>query len=755
MNSAATGIAIAALAALLFAVNAVSSGSTWSGLIADAVGAVAVALLFRAARRQPVAARRAWLYIASAIALWVLGDFVWDGYAVAGLARPDVSIADALYLGAYALLTAGLFQMARARTGEAWRDGIADGAIFAMAVAVVVWRFLVAPIAATTSSWLTSAVWSAYPLADALMLGGVAWLVFSPGRRDRSAAWLLVALCTTLTVDFLYSYLPTVSAFDTGHLDPAYPVIYLMYAAAALTATSEVAEPVHAMNRMHAARFVLLGAALGSAAIVIVSSDSTASTRWVYLGFALVLCALIAHRFALAIRSREAIQAQLEYRSTHDDLTGAVNRVLLLDRIEYAIARTRRRPGESVAILYIDLDQFKSVNDNYGHDIGDELLREMSVRARGVLRSSDTFGRSGGDEFVALCEGISPVDALRVAERLIAAIAEPFRINNLTLNTSASIGVAVGSGSSDSLDDLLRDADNAMYVAKRRGGNGFAVSDERLRGMFDARREMEEALLHATTTDELVLHLQPSVRAGSETIASFEALLRWQRAGDTLLQPGEFIAIAEETGAIIPIGAWVLEQACRRLASWALDGIAAPAISVNVSALQFRNGALLRAIKQALARTGADPGRLVLEITESVLVRENDQVIEQLEQARRLGIRVAIDDFGTGYSGLSYLHRLPVDIIKLDRSLVSQLALDPSATIVCRAIIDLAHALGIEIIAEGAETAADVERLVALQCDQIQGFVYARPLLAPQADIAARHGLRALQARVTEAPSQR
>lgn len=725
-----TGLVIAAVAVVLVALNTATPGSTWAPLIADLVATFAAATLLRSARRQPANTRRAWTYIATAISCWVIGDFVWDGYAVAGLERPDVSIADALYLGAYVLLTLGLLRMTQARAADAWRDGVADGVIFAVAVAVVVWQLLVVPIAATTSSWITSAVWSAYPLADALMLGGVAWLAFTPGRRDRSTTWLLAAACTTLTVDFLYSYLPTASTFDTSRLDPAYPVIYAMYAAAALAASADVDAPQHPATRMHTARFVLLGAALSSAAIVFVGSESTASVGWVYLGFAVALCALITNRFALAIRARESVQRQLEYQSTHDDLTGAVNRDLLLDRIAHAIARTGRQSGESVAVLYIDLDQFKNVNDKYGYDVGDELLHETSRRARSALRSSDTFGRSGGDEFVALCEGIAAVDALRVAERLISCISEPLVINSVTLRVTASIGVALASGSSQSVDELVRDADNAMYVAKRKGGNGFEVCDQRLRATFDARREMEDALRNATTTDELVLHYQPSVRAGTETISGFEALLRWQRADGTLLQPAEFIAIAEETGAVVPIGTWVIEQACRRLATWTLDGIDAPAISVNVSALQFRSGALLHSVRRALAHTGADPGRLVLEITESVLVRENDQVIEQLEQARRLGIRVAIDDFGTGYSGLSYLHRLPVDIIKLDRSLVSQLALDPSAAIVSRAIIDLAHALGIEIIAEGAETESDVERLVALQCDQIQGFHYARPLLA-------------------------
>jgi EAL domain-containing protein (putative c-di-GMP-specific phosphodiesterase class I) len=319
---------------------------------------------------------------------------------------------------------------------------------------------------------------------------------------------------------------------------------------------------------------------------------------------------------------------------------------------------------------------------------------------------------------------------------------------------TASIGVAIATGGPESVDDLVRDADNAMYVVKRRGGNGFEVCDQALRETFDARREIEDALRDATAADELVLHYQPVIRAGTDEVAAFEALLRWQRANGTLLQPAEFITVAEETGAIVPIGAWVIEQACRRLAEWHLDGIDAPAISVNVSVLQFRNSALLHSVKRALAHTGADPGRLILEITESVLARENDQVIEQLEHARLLGMRVAIDDFGTGYSSLSTRHRLPVDIIKLDRSLVSQLTLDPSATIVCRAIIDLAHALGIEIIAEGAETAADVERLVALQCDQIQGFHYARPLPAAKAGIVARHGLRALRADGVATPTQ-
>jgi EAL domain-containing protein (putative c-di-GMP-specific phosphodiesterase class I) len=340
-----------------------------------------------------------------------------------------------------------------------------------------------------------------------------------------------------------------------------------------------------------------------------------------------------------------------------------------------------------------------------------------------------------------------------VAERLTAAIGEPTSLRTLALQVTASVGIAVSTDESTTTDALVRDADTAMYEVKRMGGNSYGLYDTHIREIFQHRREIEDALRDATATGELVLHYQPVVRPADSTVAGFEALLRWQRVDDTLLAPSEFISIAEETGAIVPIGAWVIETACHKLAAWALDGIKEPSLAINVSALQFRNGVLLHDIKRALARTGADPTRLVLEITESVLVRDNDKVIDQLEKIRQLGIRIALDDFGTGYSGLSYLHRLPVDIIKIDRSLTTELDTDPAASIVIAALIDLAHALGFQVVAEGAETHEQVERLRALECDQIQGYFYARPTTAAQADAIARHGLNALRNRSTARPN--
>jgi diguanylate cyclase (GGDEF)-like protein len=729
----------------LFAWNVAASGGTEVGLTEDAVSAAALVALWIGVRRASGRSRLAWALVAAGLTCWVVGDFVWDGYALVGANRPDVSIADVWYLLAYPLIAAGLFVMARARAGRYLRESLLDACIFAVSAAVVVWQFLVVPIATTSPGWWTSLVWSSYPLGDVLLLAAVVWLIFAPGRRSAPSALLVSALVTTLIVDVLYSYLPSVSSFDTSRLDPFYPIAYALIAAAALHPSSgELTNAGPVTARIHPARFGLLGGGLCGAAIVAVGTENTASsTRYVYLALALFLCVTVVVRFAAAIRARETAQSQLLYRSTHDELTGVVNRVLLLDRIDHALTRAQR-PSGIVAVLYLDLDHFKVINDTYGHAIGDELLVATAQRIQAALRTSDTVGRIGGDEFVIACEDISVADAVRAAERLVYAIAQPITLATLALQVTASVGIAISDDGLGATDGLVRDADTAMYEVKRRGGNSFELYDARIRDTFQHRREIETALRDATATGELVLHYQPVVRPATDTVVSFEALLRWQRVNGTLLPPSEFISIAEETGAIVPIGSWVIDTVCHKLASWALDGIADTSVSLNVSALQFRNGALTHDLKRALARTGADPTRLILEITESVLVREDDHVVDQLETIRRLGVRIALDDFGTGYSGLSYLHRLPVDIIKIDRSLTSELDTDPAASIVVAALIDLAHALGFQVVAEGAETEQQVARLEALECDQVQGYYYARPTTSTRADAVARHGLAAL-----------
>jgi diguanylate cyclase (GGDEF)-like protein len=711
-----------------------------AGYLEDTVSAIAVAALWLGLyrRRQP---GRAWACIGLGVTLWVAGDLVWDGYSLSGLTRPDVSFADFFYLAGYPLLVFGLYEMARLRSGRHAREGLLDGAIFGAAALVAMWQLLVVPTAAGTHELFTAVVWSAYPLGDVLLIAAAAWLAISPGRRGLTTILLLGSLILTYVLDVLYAYLPQVTSFDVGRLDWLYPVTYVMLAAAALHHDSaELTTPGPAGRRLHPARLMLLGTSLVTVPTVAILTESTeTSTRVVLLGIALGVSAAVIARFAMAVRAREFAQDALAYRATHDTLTGAVNRLLLLDRVEHALAHDR---GDPLAVMYLDLDRFKSINDTHGHEVGDDLLLAVASRITGQLRPSDTLGRFGGDEFVLLCEDIDPEHALRVAERLARVVAEPFELNSRTIQTTVSIGVAIGDERTPEVDALIRSADQAMYEAKRLGGNRVEVYDEQLRDHYRRRREIEDALEHATDRGELSLHYQPVVRTDG-SVAGFEALLRWRWPDGSMIPPGEFIPIAEETGLIVPIGDWIIREACAQLEAWSYDGINDHWISINVSALQLRHDNLRRSLAHAIANMAADPHRLMIELTESAMVSPGATNIAQLQQLRDLGVRVAVDDFGTGYSGLAYLRRLPVDVLKIDQTFVAELVDDPDAVSVVSAIVHLAHALSLEVIAEGAESGRQVEMLNALRCDYIQGFFYAAAVPSEAATAIIRRGLAA------------
>ncbi|MDQ1449753.1 MAG: hypothetical protein QOC79_2724, partial [Actinomycetota bacterium] len=732
---------VGAAAVLLYAVSRSSLDDRWIGVAEDLVSALAIVALWLGARRHSHSVRLPWLWVGLALASWVAGDFAWDGYLLLGITRPDVSFADVFYLAGYPLLALGLFQMAKARAGRYARDGFLDGSIFAVAAAVAVWQMLVVPIASGTQTMSTAIVWSAYPLGDVLLLAAVGWLVLAPGKRGLPTCLFAGALLATFVIDVLYSYLPTVSTFDVARLDFLYPVTYLMMAAAALHPDhEELTTSGPTTVRMHPARLLLLGSSLGATSVVVIltGADSPA-TRWVLVGLSILLSAAVVLRFALAVRARESAQEALAYRATHDELTGTVNRVLLIDRIGHALTRTRTR--EPLAVLYLDLDRFKSINDTLGHQVGDQLLVEVARRITETLRRSDTLGRFGGDEFVVLCEDIEPELASKVAERVVAAVAMPLRIGTATLHVTVSVGIAVSDGDETEVDVLIRSADEAMYAAKRAGGNRCELYDTALRDKLHRRREIEDALRSATLRDELALRYQPVVRPIDGSVAGFEALLRWERADGTLIAPDDFIPIAEETGLIVPIGDWVIDRACEQLRAWQDQGIDDPWISINVSVLQLQHGALLEIFERALTRTGADPSRVVLELTESALVSEDDADTMQLDDLRALGVRIAIDDFGTGYSGLAYLRKLPVDLIKIDQSFVAEIVSDSTASAVLFAIVHLAHVLGFEVLAEGAETGPQIDVLRTLDCDYIQGFYYAEPAIPAAATVIARYGL--------------
>jgi diguanylate cyclase (GGDEF)-like protein/PAS domain S-box-containing protein len=428
---------------------------------------------------------------------------------------------------------------------------------------------------------------------------------------------------------------------------------------------------------------------------------------------------------------REAAEA-LSKLALHDPLTALPNRSLFMDRLGQALHRLDRR-DRVLAVLFVDLDRFKAINDRYGHAAGDETLLAVGGRLREVLRPHDTVARLGGDEFVVLCEDLeSDRAAVGVAERVLAALDRPIVSGDHTVVTSASIGIALTRRSDTTPDALLRDADMAMYRAKETGRNRIEVFDNSARLRSQARVQTAEELRRAVDTDELRVVYQPIVHLGQGTPTGVEALVRWQHPRRGLLTPAEFIQVAEDTGLVVPLGAWVLRQACRDLTEILDQGAVGGGpsdlvMSVNLSARQLNAAGLVPMVERVLGEYGLPPWRLCFEITESVLMDEVDLAIPVLSNLRELGVRLAIDDFGTGYSSLGYLRRFPVDIVKLDRAFVAGLGTDSAADAITAAVINLGHALGLSVIAEGVENEEQLTVLRALRCDRAQGYLWSMP----------------------------
>lgn len=448
------------------------------------------------------------------------------------------------------------------------------------------------------------------------------------------------------------------------------------------------------------------------------------------------------------IHERKLVEEQLLHDALHDALTGLPNRVLLMDRLSRALNQARRHPESGCAVLFIDLDRFKNVNDGLGHQAGDELLVEWGRRLAACRRPGDTLARLGGDEFTLLLEDITDVgDAIRVAERIQAQFRQPFRLGEQDLFMQASIGIALGGATTRRPEDLLRDADTAMYRAKAEGKACYQVFDATMHTRAMAFLQMENNLRLAIERQQFVVYYQPVVTLASGALAGFEALVRWHHPLRGLVSPAEFIPLAEETGLIAAIGQWVLEESCRQLRTWqaTYDGLAALTMSVNLSSRQFSQPELVERIAATLQATGLPGHNLRLEITESLLMGNAEMAARQLDALRDLGIRISMDDFGTGYSSLSYLHRFPVDTLKVDQSFVRGMEEGGESIEIVRTIIGLARALNMDVIAEGPETAGQVALLRAMGCDYGQGHFYGAAVPPDQAAawLAAAREIRA------------
>ncbi|MEW5770944.1 MAG: EAL domain-containing protein [Pseudomonadota bacterium] len=432
------------------------------------------------------------------------------------------------------------------------------------------------------------------------------------------------------------------------------------------------------------------------------------------------------------ITERKRHQEELEFQASHDSLTGLPNRALLVDRLHQTL-HAARRDSRTVAVVFVDLDHFKLINDSLGHHVGDRLLLDMAERLRGCLRGEDTVARLGGDEFVLVLADQPDEAAVGVVlRRLLDTIAQPWSAETGEYRVTCSIGVSLFPRDGDTPERLLKAADAAMYKSKDVGRNTFhfftpeldAAGSDRLALANDLRRGLERG--------EFLLHYQPRVDLASGRIVGAEALLRWNRGGAGLEPPGRFITVAEESGLIVPIGAWVLREACARNRAWQDMGLPPLVVSVNLSPIQFRRAGLVRLVVDALRETGLEPGWLELELTESSIMQDAERSNAAMRELKSLGVEISVDDFGTGYSSLGYLKRFPVDCLKIDRSFVRELGQDADDAAITRAIIQLGHSLNLRVVAEGVENREQMDFVRRHGCDEIQGYYFSPPLPEPE-----------------------
>ena len=456
--------------------------------------------------------------------------------------------------------------------------------------------------------------------------------------------------------------------------------------------------------------------------------------------------AAVVHGTVQDVTERRAAEARIRHLAYHDSLTGLPNRAWLQDELERSLARAARN-GRALAVMLLDLDQFKRINDTLGHSVGDRLLCAVAERLRQRLRRDDTLARPsdgapialsrlGGDEFcIVLNELDQPGSAAKAAARVLDAFVEPFVLGDHEAVVSPSIGIAVYPDDAADTDGLLKAADTAMYQTKNEGRNNFSFYSAAMNSRALERLTIESALRRALERDEMVLHYQPIVAVETGAIVGLEALLRWRHPEMGLVMPGRFIEIAEESGLIVPLGEWVLHAACSQSSSWRAEGLPVPLMAVNVSGEQFRRASLVGTVQRVLDQTGLGAAQLKLEITESVLMRDAEVTLRSLQRIREIGVHLSIDDFGTGYSSLAYLKLFPVDELKLDRSFVNEIVDGPRHAAIATAVIQMARGLSLSLVAEGVERAPQVDLLRRLRCPHAQGYYFSRP--QPAAAIAA------------------
>jgi diguanylate cyclase (GGDEF)-like protein len=626
----------------------------------------------------------------------------------------------------------------RSRGSEAGFETMLDAFAVSLASFALAWSFLIAPAVADASSPLTVRLMLAvYPALSVFIVAVLARSMMTDRSRSMATRYQLLAMGSLLVGDVLYMLMELGKLHQTALADVPYVLAYGAFAAHALhPSMTDLARPAvrSQTEPSSAGRSRLAVVALGilTPVLVLLGRTSQSTADKVVLSAVLILLALTATwRVARAVRVDARSRQRLAHQASHDRLTGLPNQVLVRDVLG------ARSPDHQFAVLFVDVDRFKLVNDSYGHSVGDELLVEAGRRLAKAVGDLGIVARIGGDEFLVVANLADSVQrAVDVGERVRTSFLRSFLLSAGEIYTSVSIGIAMsGPGPADA-EGLIRDADTAMYVAKARGRDNVVVFDASMRDEASERLALEQDLRQAIVAQQFELWYQPIVRYPDGMITSVEALIRWHHPERGLVMPDNFIRVAEEGGLIVEIGRWVIEEACRALARWRAEIPGADLLhtTVNVSARQLRDPMLATTIVNALARTGLPPSAICLELTESLLVEDPIASARVLDDLHAIGIRLAIDDFGTGYSALAHLKRFTVDVVKIDRSFVSGLdEVDSSDESLIAAIVAMSGALGISTVAEGVETEAQEAKLLELGCDFGQGYRYQRP--TPEPDI--------------------
>ncbi len=771
----------------------------FSDVIAPAVDLLAVVFLLIAARRTFARSRQlgwAWAALAAAMFIYMLGDASW-GILEAGLnLAPFPSIADVFYLSYYIAFLLAIYVLVVRRMGaiDFTKDSL-ELAIVLTAAVLGFGNFLIGPIFKyyEGSTQLELFILAAYPVGDLVLLAALLLILYNdpnqPGRSSKAEAdpgarlgtiplFLLGAGLTIFIVsDASYTYQTMVGTYASGGvLNAGWSAANLLVAmaGAAQWMSLEPGNPIGTYNPGPAfwARVQSLKTYLpyvwlvGAFALLVVSGLEPLPISFTVnaIGVGVILALFIvrqvitmaeneslglrlnrqAERLEIAnrelnleIAERMRVQEKLAFDVLHDQMTGLANRRLFLDRLGQAIKRSKRRADVSFGVLFLDLDQFKVVNDSLGHAFGDQLLIAVGRRLEDTVRSADTVARFGGDEFAILLDDLEdPESAAKIAEKVREAIALPFRLQSRDVHTTASIGVATSLNKYEHADDLLRDVDVAMYQAKALGKARCVLFGEEMRDQAFTRLALEEGLRNALRNSEFELFYQPIASLESDRIVALEALLRWRHPTRGMLLPAQFLPVAEEADLILPLGEWVLNQACRQLKAWQCyyPRLGNISVNINISNREFSQPDLTDKVARALEASGLKGASLRLEITERVLVENYPTANSVIRALNSMGVKVEIDDFGTGYSALAYLQQFPIDAIKIDKSFISDMRRNRKGLGLVRAIVSMARELGMETVAEGIETGEQLNELKGLLCGFGQGFLLSHPLDATAAE---------------------